>query len=258
MAADAKRLPSAESDFRNKILNQRVQQTAPFIAESVWRACAGAVDDAAFARGPVFAGLDLSARNDLTALAMVARDASGIWHARMRFFAPLLGIAERSRRDSAPYDLWARQGLIEATPGASVDYFTVAQRLCEVCDEMDVKTIGYDRWRMDVMKAELARLGRELPLKEFGQGFRDMGPAIDTLESELLNGKLRHGGNPVLEMCARHAIVVRDAAGNRKLDKSRATSRIDGVVALAMALGVAQSSEVKAEPKYQMFCLVAR
>ncbi len=89
MAADAKRLPSAESDYRNKNLNQRVQQTSPFIAESVWRACAGAVDDAAFASGPVFLGLDLSARNDLTALAMVARDRSGIWHARMQFFAPL-------------------------------------------------------------------------------------------------------------------------------------------------------------------------
>ena len=72
-----------------------------------------------------------------------------------------------------------------------------------------------------------------------------MAPAIDTLESELLNGRLRHGGNPVLEMCARHAIVVRDAAGNRKLDKNKATASIDGIVALCMALGVAQS-EVKA------------
>ncbi len=107
---------------------------------------------------------------------------------------------------------------------------------------------------MDILKAELARLGRELPLKEFGQGFRDMGPAIDTLESELLNGKLRHGGNPVLEMCARHAIVVRDAAGNRKLDKSKATSRIDGIVALAMALGVAQvGSQARAEVSDVLF-----
>ena len=76
---------------------------------------------------------------------------------------------------------------------------------------------------MDVLKAELARLGRELPLKEVGQGFKDMAPALDALEAELLNGKIRHGGNPVLEMCARHAIVVRDPAGDRKLDKSKAT-----------------------------------
>ena len=97
---------------------------------------------------------------------------------------------------------------------------------------------------LGLVKGEFTRPGRELPLKESGQGFRDMAPAIDTLESELLNGKLQHGGNPVLEMCARQAIIVRNAAGDRKLDKSKATSRIDGIVALAMALGVAQS-EVK-------------
>ena len=100
MAADAKRLPSAESDYRNMNLNQRVSQTSPFIAESVWRAGAGAVDDDVFAKSPTFLGIDLSARNDLTAIAMVARDPAGIWHVRMMFFAPLQGIAERSRRDS--------------------------------------------------------------------------------------------------------------------------------------------------------------
>ena len=253
MTADAKRLPSAEASYRNLNLNQRVSQTSPFIAESAWRACAGRVDDEAFAKGPVYLWLDLSARNDLTALAMIARDAAGVWHVRMQFFAPLLGIGERSRRDAASYDLWARQGLLEATPGASVDYSTVAQRLCELCDEFDVRLVGYDRWRMDVLKAELARLGRELPLKEVGQGFKDMAPALDALEAELLNGKIRHGGNPVLEMCARHAIVVRDPAGNRKLDKSKATSRIDGLVAHSRKyksrhLSTRYSSWVKACP----------
>jgi phage terminase large subunit-like protein len=250
MAADAKRLPSAEASYLNLNLNKRVSQTSPFIAESVWRACAGRVDDGVFAKGPVYLGLDLSARNDLTAIAMIARDAASVWHVKMQFFAPLQGISERARRDAASYDLWARQGLIEATPGASVDYATVAQRLCEICDDVDVRIVGYDRWRIDVLRAELARLGRELPLKEVGMGFKDMGPALDALEAELLNAKIRHGGNPVLEMCARHAIVVRDPAGNRKLDKSKATSRIDGIVALAIAFGVAQSELEVAPPQY--------
>ena len=82
-----------------------------------------------------------------------------------------------------------------------------------------------------------------------------MAPALDALESELLNGRIRHGDNPVLEMCARHAIVVRDPAGNRKLDKSRATSRIDGIVALAIAFGVAQAEITAAPPEYQLFFL---
>jgi len=252
MAADAKRLPSAEADFRNKNLNQRVSLTSPFISESVWRACAGEVDEDVFRNSPVTIGADLSKRADLTALACVARDKDGIAHVLMLFFTPEVGIEERSRRDSASYDLWSRQGFIEATPGASVDLAIVAQRLIELCDTMNVTAIAYDRWRMDILKAELKRLGREdLPLVEFGQGYKSFSPAIDTLESELLNGRIRHGGNPVLEMCAKHAVITGDAAGNRKLDKSKATSRIDGVVALCMGLAVLP--EQNPAPKYELF-----
>jgi len=89
------------------------------------------------------------------------------------------------------------------------------------------------------MQAELER--RELPinLEPFGQGFRDMSPALDTLEGELASGRLLHGGHPLLTWCASNAIATRDPAGNRKLDKSKATGRIDGMVALAMAIGAA-------------------
>jgi phage terminase large subunit-like protein len=105
-------------------------------------------------------------------------------------------------------------------------------------EEYDIGAIAYDRWRIDVMQSELKRMDRELPLVEFGQGFKDMSPALDTLEGELLNSRLLHGGNPVLTWCAANAMGSRDPAGNRKLDKSKATGRIDGMVALAMALGV--------------------
>lgn len=237
-AEAARRMPSRESSFRNLILNQRISQTSPFIPRRVWEACAGEVDPEAFYATPVFVGLDLSARNDLTALAMVVQ-ADGVWQARVEFFAPSLGMGDRALRDRAPYDLWRDQGYITAVGGASVDYAAVAERLCEVCDDYQVVAIAYDRWRIDVLKAELARIGRELPLVEFGQGFRDMSPALDALEGELLNGNLRHGGNPVLTWCAANAVVSRDPAGNRKLDKSKATGRIDGMVALAMAFGAA-------------------
>jgi phage terminase large subunit-like protein len=87
-------------------------------------------------------------------------------------------------------------------------------------------------------------LGIDLPLIEWGQGFKDMSPAIDTLESELLNGRIAHGNHPVLTMCAANAVISRDAAGNRKLDKHKATGRIDGLVAMAMAFGVANAEQV--------------
>ena len=95
------------------------------------------------------------------------------------------------------------------------------------------------RWRIALLQKELDVQGIELPLAEFGQGFKDMSPALDVLESELLNARIAHGGHPVLTMCAMNAVVSKDAAGNRKLDKHKATGRIDGAVALAMAMGIA-------------------
>lgn len=247
-AESARRMPSRESNYRNLILNQRVSQTSPFIPRAIWVACSGEPDEMIFRSRTVYAGLDLSARNDLTALAMVAQDDEGYWHVKTEFFAPLLGVKDRSLRDRAPYDMWADRGFITLTPGASVDYEVVAERLAELADDYDIAAIAYDRWRMDVLKAELKRIGRELPLVEFGQGFKDMSPALDTLEGELLNERLLHGAHPVLTWCASNAIASRDPSGNRKLDKSKATGRIDGMVALAMALGVTSKADERTGP----------
>jgi phage terminase large subunit-like protein len=236
-AEDARRMPSRESSFRNLILNQRVSQRSPFIPRAIWEACGGEPDEDAFRTGPVYMGLDLSARNDLTALAMVAKGDDGVWNARVEFFAPLSGLVDRAHRDRAPYDLWEQQGFLTATPGSSVDYAVVAERMIAICDEYHVDGIAFDRWRIDVLLAELNRLHVELPVHPFGQGFKDMSPALDAIESVMMNGKLRHGNNPLLTWCASNAIAVRDPAENRKLDKSKSSARIDGLVALTMAMG---------------------
>lgn len=256
-AGAAQRMPSLESEYRNLHLNQRISQTSPLIPRAVWSACAAAPDDDAF-RGRVYLGLDLSARNDLTALAAVARGDDGVWNARVEFFAPEVGVSDRAHRDRAPYDVWARDGWLTLTPGASVDYAYVAERLCAWFDDYDVAECAFDRWRIDVLKAELTRLGRTvidepgdgMLLSPFGQGFKDMSPAIDTLEAELLNRRVRHGNNPILTWCAASAIAVRDPAGNRKLDKMKSTGRIDGIVALAMAMGRAAAAETATGKSY--------
>lgn len=232
----ARRMPSRENSYRNLILNQRISQFTPFIPRAMWEACAGEVDESAF-DGPVYIGLDLSARNDLTALAMIGKDLAGKWHARVEFFVPENGLMDRAHRDRVPYDVWVDQGYITATPGSSVDYAFVAQRLMELCDDYDVQVIAFDRWRIDILNAEIAELGAELPLEPFGQGYKDMAPAVDILESEIANTNLCHGDNPVLTWCAANAVVISDPAGNRKLDKSKSTGRIDGMIALLMAIG---------------------
>jgi phage terminase large subunit-like protein len=245
-AQAAKRMPAREAAYRNLVLNQRVNLTNPLIPLNVWNACSGETDPDAFLV-EAWIGLDLSARNDLTALVVIGQDSDGCWHVRPEFFAPALGVNERAHRDRVPYDIWAAEGFLTLTPGASVDYGLVAQRLAEICDDCPVREIAFDRWRIDVLKNEIAKLGLELPLVPFGQGYKDMTPAVDALESLLLNGKIKHGNHPVLNMCAANAVATRDPAGNRKIDKSKSTGRIDGIVALAMALGRSASAEAPEE-----------
>lgn len=240
-AETARRMPAREAAYRNLVLNQRVNTVNPLISRSVWIANGAAADEASF-EGEIFMGLDLSARNDLTAAVSIAKSPDGKWDVEAKFFAPMQGLSDRAARDRQPYDVWAREGFITLTPGSSIDYSYVAEWLVSYCAERNVRSIKFDRWRMDVLKAELAKLGADLPLEPFGQGFKDMTPAVDALETALVNCSMRHGSNPVLTMCAANAIAVRDGAGNRKLDKAKSTGRIDGIVALAMAIGGASGA----------------
>ena len=236
----AQRMPSMANSARQLLLNQRVSTFSPFISPDVWKACGSLVTVSS--DGPVFAGLDLSARTDLTALVIVGQ-VDGVWHVQAHFWTPEQGLQDRARRDRAPYDVWHRQGILRTTPGASVDLEHVAADMLEIFADMDVQAIAFDRWRIDQLRRELDRMGAELPLVEFGQGFQSFSPALDVLEAELLNGRIAHGGNPLLTWCAANAVTAKDPAGNRKIDKARATGRVDGLVALTMAMGVASKAE---------------
>ena len=253
-AKQAKRMPSSESMFRNLHLNQRVSAVSPFVSKSVWDQNSGEPEpDKAITW---YAGLDLSARTDLTAFVLVGADEDGGLHVFPHFWTPANGLHERAKRDRSPYDMWAEQGLIHTTPGSTVDYEHVARDIAEIIDGLDVESIAFDRWRIDVLRKEFERIGLELPLSEFGQGYKDMAPALDELEAALLNGRLRHGSHPVLQMCAANAVVCKDPAGGRKLDKSKATGRIDGMVALAMAIGAqVKSASNEGEPEYTLMIL---
>lgn len=233
-AAQAKRMPSSENTFRVLTLNQRVNMVAAFVSASVWKAGNGPVADF---DGPVFGGLDLSATTDLTAFVLTCRR-GGVLQVRPHFWMPQDSVSEASRRDRAPYDVWVREGIIRTTPGKVIDYAHVARDIGEITAGLSIAKIGFDRWRMDRMQSALEGAGVHLPLDPFGQGYQSMSPALDALEADLLKENVRHGGNPALAMCAANAVAVSDPAGNRKLDKSKATGRIDGLVALAMAAGV--------------------
>lgn len=242
----AARMPTFEATFRNLVLNQRVETISPFISKGVWIANSSEPDMSVFYEEEVFVGIDLSSKTDLTAMAMVARRDS-VWHVAIYFWTPEKGLRERAKRDRAPYDVWESEGYIRTVAGASVDYEPVALEIAETLSDCNVGAIAYDRWRFDLLQKEFDKIGAKLPLIPFGQGFKDMAPAIDALETALLNEQIAHGGNPVLTMCMANARVERDAAGNRKLNKAKSTGRIDGAIALAMAIGAASKQESEGE-----------
>jgi phage terminase large subunit-like protein len=246
-AATAQRQPTAENSFRWLYLNQRVEASSPFVSKAVWMANGAAVDD--LQGVPVYGGLDLSEVNDLTALVLIGQRGN-VWHVKPTFWLPGDSLADKARADRVQYDIWRDNGHLVAAPGKSIDYEYVAEWLREVFDRYDVQKIAFDRWnwrhfRPWLLKAGFTEAQLEAHFVEFGQGFQSMSPALRDLESALLNERLAHGGHPVLAMCAANAVVQSDPAGNRKLSKARSSGRIDGMVALAMALGVVPAETVE-------------
>lgn len=246
MAEDARRMPSREAEYRNLILNQRVETSSPFISRRIWMACASDVIES-FKGLPVYGGLDLSEVNDLTAEVLIA-PVGGVWHVKPTFWLPGEGLREKSRQDRVPYDLWESRGNLVATPGKSIEYEYVAQHLRAQFDALDIRKMAFDRWNFRHLKPWLLKAGFTEPeieekFVEFGQGFQSMSPALRDLESDILNEKIAHGSHPVMNMCAQNAVVQSDPAGNRKLAKHKSRGRIDGLQALAMARGVAGTYE---------------
>ncbi|MER8539148.1 terminase large subunit [Mesorhizobium sp. M1334] len=249
-AEQAKALPAREPSFRLLYLNQPVDATARFLNARDWTACKHADDesDGLFAgmdrlsKQRCILGLDLSSTTDLTALAAWFPASQDL---RAWFWMPADNLEEAERRDHVPYRLWVRQGFIEATPGRAIDKTFVVHRMAELTKDYNVQFCAADRWRLDEIRRIMAEESVRIELEEFGQGWRDMGPAIDAVETAVLRRELRHPGHPVLDMCVANAVTVSDPTGARKLVKERNTGRIDGLVAATMAIGAA----VKVAPK---------
>lgn len=261
MALRAEELPSTENSFRWLFLNQRIDASAPFVSRSVWQACATPVIDS-FKGLPVFVGLDLSEVRDLTALVMIAKP-DDRWHVKPTFWLPAEGLREKSKADRVPYDQWAKAGQLKTAPGRAIDYGYVAHYLRELFDELDIRQVAFDRWNFRHLAPYLLQVGfkpeqiegDKAVFQPFGQGYASMSPALRSLEADLLERRIAHGGHPVLTMCAANAVVASDPAGNRKLDKAKASGRIDGMVALAMARAAAGTHVEKPKPTYRMMVL---
>ncbi|HAW62330.1 MAG TPA: phage terminase small subunit P27 family [Pseudomonas sp.] len=270
--AEARGLPAKEAVVRRLNFCQWTQADNPWIGWDVWSAAEERVPMRLLRNRPAVAGLDLSSTTDLTAFALLfyPTEADPHWRLLPYFWIPDHQLEERERRDKVPYSVWIREGHLETTPGKAISKLHVLRRLQTICDYFEVHQIAYDRWRIEDLRELMNEHGITLPeLTPFGQGFKDMGPAVDEFERRLLGTvaepdvldldpgdyqlvpreaaeveTLRHDGNPVLTWNAGNAITVSDPAGNRKVDKQKAIGRIDGIVAAIMATGISGAGSV--------------
>lgn len=219
----------------------------PWLSPHIWRSAKQAISFEQLKGRRVYAGLDLSSTTDLTALALMfePRNDQERWALKTMFWLPSEGLLDKADKDRVPYLAWRDAGWLQALPGRAINKKSVIQYLAQITASFELVGVAYDRWRIEDLQMLLAEDGLTLPLVAFGQGYKDMAPAIDEFERKLLNNQIEHDGNPVMTWCAANAVVVADPAGNRKLDKARATGRIDGAVAAVMAVGLSQTAKPK-------------
>jgi phage terminase large subunit-like protein len=241
-AEQARRMPSAESSFRNLRCNQRIATAADLLCTpSVWALGDAAIDADLFRDGrPVYGGLDLSARLDLTALVLAIEDDHGRIQLKPLAWTPEKTLMTRTQRDGAPYDAWHRHGFLNATPGLTIDYDHVLADIVRETSGMNLARIAFDKWNINRLISDMARLGIVLPLEAFIQGYKSYSPAIREFEVAVTEGRLIHGGHPVLRWCISNTVLVHEAGTpqqNRKPEKRRTYGRIDLAVSALMAIG---------------------
>lgn len=245
----AKLLPGKLNAFLNKQLNVWTEQDVRWISPQAWDACAGTVDVAALTGESCIGGLDMASTTDVAALVRYFPSEDGGPDAILpTFWLPEDTVAERSKRDRVPYDQWAREGLVIVTPGNVVDYDQVRRDIVNMHEQTPFRELAYDPWNLTQLATQLQ--GDGLTLVPFRQGFASMSPAAKELEKRLLGKSFAHGGNPILKWMAANTAVEQDPAGNIKPSKRKSTERIDGIVALTMAIGRAMVANNNAAPGF--------
>lgn len=262
-AAKAKQLPRYENAFKRLHLNIPTEQTVRWLPMEDWDA---APERRADLNGrPCFAGLDLSSTTDISALALVFPDEAGGYDVLMRFWIPEETVEKAERRDHVPYRDWARRGLLTLTPGNVIDYELIRAEITGIVglgqtatlpaggiplmERYDIRELAIDRWNATQMSTWL--MGDGVEVKSFGQGFASMSSPSKLLEKLVLGRGLRHGACPVLRWMAANVASVTDPAENIKPAKDKSSGRIDGIVAIIMALGLAAAAEAETGSIYE-------
>jgi phage terminase large subunit-like protein len=241
----AKENPAEENIFRQLRLNQWVKQSVRWMPMDIWDKCSFDVDADKLKGRECYAGLDLSSTNDITAFVLIFPPTTedDKYYVLPYFWIPEDNLKLRVKRDHVPYDVWQKKGFLKTTEGNVIHYGFIETFIEELGKKYNIKEIAFDRWGAVQMVQNLEGLG--FTVVPFGQGYKDMSPPTKELMKITLEKKLAHGGHPVLKWMMDNIFVRTDPAGNIKPDKEKSTEKIDGAVALIMALDRSIRHEAK-------------
>ena len=229
----AKETPGYVNTFRRLHLNQWTESSSRWLNMEAWDDGGEAIDPASLYGEKCWGGLDLSTTTDLSAFVLVFPRESG-YAALSYFWVPEDSITQRSRQDRAPYDVWEREGWIDATEGNVIDYSWIESKIQELALAYRIQEIGFDPWNATGLVNNLMAEGANMVAVR--QGYGTLTAPSKELERLVVARELWHGGNPVLRWCASNVVVEQDPAGNIKPSKAKSTERIDGIAALVIAL----------------------
>ena len=228
--------PAEENVFKQLRLNMWVAYLTRFIPEHIYELGNQPIDMEALKGRDCYGGLDLSSTGDITAFVLMfpPRDENEKYIMLPFFWIPEDTIPIRVRRASVPYDVWHQQGYLMATDGNVIHYGFIEKFIEELGKQYHILEIAFDRWGATQMTQDLEGMG--FTVVPFGQGFKDMSPPTKEFYKLLMEGKIIHGGNPIMSWMAGNVVVEKDPAENIKPNKAKSPEKIDGIVAAVMAL----------------------
>lgn len=246
-ATEAKQMPSKLAEFLIKRVNRSSAGTGSWVNYSKWKLCGGKVDLEYLKNYPCYGALDLSSTTDFTSFRLVWF-VDGMIYTKGWRWVPEDAVKQRTERGTSPYSSWVSSGLLKTTPGDVVDYNIIETDVLAICEQFKVQLVAYDRWNATQLVNNLITKG--LPMIEFIQGTKSYHPAMQTVETYYLKKKLVHGNDEVLNWCASNLISIQDTNLNNKPDKKRSADKIDDMVTLFMAAGIANIEAIEDEEDY--------
>ena len=233
---EAKQNPADEITFKWLRCNMWVSSTVAWIPDAIYMRGNEPIDMDALAGRDCYAGLDLSSTGDITALVLIfpPRDEEEKYVLLPYFWIPEETNPRRVKANSVPYDIWEKQGYIMSTEGNVIHYDFIEKFIMDLSEKYHILEIAVDRWNATQMIQNLE--GEGFTIVPFGQGFSSMSAPTKEFYRLLMEGRIIHGGNPVLRWMAGNVVIDTDPAGNIKVTKAKSKEKIDGIVAAIMAL----------------------